>query len=185
MTKTQQQQKTTNRKRLKTIKEAINQTANDRKYAKAYEQENAACLQALGRSPALAAPPNPQATKLRATLLSACVAHSRGRMHFQKVGLWWAYNAAAVRAGRNVTIVPTGSEGFAWQSRTLRKHLDRIRQEHFRHDNYRFSPIFTLKELDMLDELVDIGNKKVLLDTVKEVSKAWNQKLLRPRAVQY
>ena len=105
----------------------------------------------------------------RGTFLCAAIAHSRGRMHFQRVGHGWDYNAKYAARQINVYPVPQGKEGLAWQSRTIREHLNRVERsldwkEKREAEGHPYNSYIALsrEELSMVVFLLDAGDSRHL-----------------------
>lgn len=112
---------------------------------------------------------NEGVTGLRGTYLSAAIAHSRGRMHFQRAGHWWAYEPKSAAAQCNVYAVPQGKEGLEWQSKTMRENLKRVAWTHSanelnkeRERPYRYTEVLSKEELSMVVFLLDAGDVRHL-----------------------
>ena len=112
---------------------------------------------------------NAGVTGSRATYLCAAIAHSRGRMHFQRVGHWWAYNAEYAMQQCNEYPVPQGKEGLEWQSKTIRenlKHVERSLDWKAKRESeggtYHSQICLSNEELSMVVFLLDAGDSRHL-----------------------
>jgi len=112
---------------------------------------------------------NAGVTGTKGTYLSAAIAHSRGRMHFQRIGHWWDYNAEYAMQQVNVYPVPQGEAGLEWQSKTIREKLKRVAQMHTLNTinkeqgkPFRYTEILSKEELSMVVFLLDAGDARHL-----------------------
>lgn len=109
----------------------LKELPEQRRYDKKWRRKAASCS-AKGVKNDLPHPGR-QDTSTRATLLCAAIAHSRGRVHFKRMGHYWEYNVKAALRGENVYDAPKGKE-----LDHQRKVIDRIiRNIRFTHDHNR------------------------------------------------
>jgi hypothetical protein len=135
------------------VHELVKQTGEARIETRAWERKDAS-NRAKGNE--RTSPPAVRAASLRATIICAVLAHSRGKLHFCRVGHWWSPNYEAIRRGENVYDVPQSEKGFVWQRQTLLEELDHQRWTTGSPALFKFS-IFSSEELAMLEFLMAVA----------------------------
>lgn len=140
---------------LKTVQAIINDHTPKQKYAKLWHRKNQSSWSRFKEGTTLPRPA-PEASALKATLLSAAIAHSRGRLHFKRV---WQGDAAFD--------VPSGQEGLKWQRKEIEKSFETIRRLHGYNANakeggFRYTPTLSLEELSMVELLLNAGDDRYL-----------------------
>lgn len=90
---------------------------------------------------------------VRQTILCAALTHSRGKMHFKRVGHEWAYDPVAGAKMQTKYDVPTGVAGLEWQAKTINEWLKHVSCLLKLYPDYR--GLLSVRELQAVNLLVN------------------------------
>jgi len=149
---------------IATLKQAVKDLTPKQRYAKVWHRKDQSSRARFKEGTQLPKP-DPIASATRATILCAAIAHSRGRMHFTRVGHDFDYNAKEALAGNNTYDLPKGPEGLAKQRKWVEgaiKGVRRMADWAAKYPDRTWNIALSEEEIAMVEFLLDAGDNRHL-----------------------